>query len=47
MGTEVNNPKIGRPGREADHSPPSGAEVKKEWGYTFALPIYLHGVALY
>jgi hypothetical protein len=23
-----------RPGRDADHSPPSSAEVKKEWGYT-------------
>jgi hypothetical protein len=21
-------------GREADHSPPSGAEVRKEWSYT-------------
>jgi hypothetical protein len=23
-----------RPGREADHSPPSGAEVKNAWSYT-------------
>jgi hypothetical protein len=23
-----------RPGREADHSPPSSAEVKNAWGYT-------------
>jgi hypothetical protein len=24
-----------RPGREADHSPPTSAEVKKTWVYTF------------
>jgi hypothetical protein len=27
-------PVIKRPGREADHSPPAGAEVKKMWIYT-------------
>jgi len=25
---------IKRPGREADHSPPSSAEVKNAWRYT-------------
>jgi len=29
---------VKRPGREADHSPPSSAEVKSEWNYTFILP---------
>jgi hypothetical protein len=36
-----------RPGREADHSPPSSAEVKNAWSYTSALPIRLHGVELF
>jgi hypothetical protein len=25
---------VKRPGREADYSPPSGAEVKNAWSYT-------------
>jgi hypothetical protein len=29
---------VKRPGRETDHSPPSSAEVKNEWSYTFTLP---------
>jgi hypothetical protein len=29
---------IKRPGREADHSPPTSAEVKKTWIYTFTPP---------
>jgi hypothetical protein len=33
MGTGVK-----RPGREADHSPPANAEVKKMWIYTSTLP---------
>jgi len=28
----------------ADHSPPSGVEVKNEWSYTSSTPIFLHGV---
>jgi hypothetical protein len=32
------------PWREADHSPPSSAEVK--WSYTSTLTIRLHGVVL-
>jgi hypothetical protein len=35
-----------RPGREADHSPPSSAEVKNAWSYTSTRPIRLHGVVL-
>jgi hypothetical protein len=47
-----------RPGREADHSPPSSPEVKNTWGYTAISPyvfmawclvkyrIRLQGVAL-
>jgi hypothetical protein len=37
---------IKRPGREADHSPPSSAEVKNAWSYTSTPPICLHGVVL-
>jgi hypothetical protein len=37
---------VKRPEREADHSPPSSAEVKNAWGYTFTLPIQLHGTVL-
>jgi hypothetical protein len=29
---------VQRPGREADHSPPASAEVKKMWIYTSTLP---------
>jgi hypothetical protein len=29
---------VKRPGRGADHSPPSSAEVKKEWSYTSTHP---------
>jgi hypothetical protein len=32
------------PGREADHPPPSGAEVKNAWNYTSTVPIHFHGV---
>jgi hypothetical protein len=31
-------PGIKRPGREADHSPPSGADVKNAWSYTSTPP---------
>jgi hypothetical protein len=33
-----------RPGSEADHSPPSCAEVKNEWSYTSAALIHRRGV---
>jgi hypothetical protein len=36
---------VKRSGREADHSPPSSAEVN-EWSYTSTPPIRLHGVVL-
>jgi len=35
-----------RPRREADHSPPSSAEVKNVWSYTVNSPIRLHVVVL-
>jgi hypothetical protein len=34
---------VKRPGREADHSPPSSAEVKNAWSCTSTPPIRLHG----
>jgi hypothetical protein len=34
MGTRDSFPGVKRPGREADHSPPYNAEVKKMWSYT-------------
>jgi hypothetical protein len=34
MGTGGSFPGVKRPGREADHSPPTSAEVKKMWIYT-------------
>jgi hypothetical protein len=37
---------VKRPRREADHSPPSSAEVKNAWSYTSTPPIRLHGVVL-
>jgi hypothetical protein len=33
-------PRVKRPGHEADHSPPTNAEVKKTWIYT-AIPPYV------
>jgi hypothetical protein len=41
MGTGVK-----RPGREAGHSPPASAEVKKMWIYTSTPLIRFHGVVL-
>jgi hypothetical protein len=37
---------VKRPGREADHSPSSSAEVKNAWSYTSTPPIRLLGVVL-
>jgi hypothetical protein len=37
---------VKRPGREADHSLPSSAEVKNAWSYTSVPPLHLHGVVL-
>jgi hypothetical protein len=38
MGTGGSFPAVKRPGREADHSPPTSAEVKKMWIYTSTPP---------
>jgi hypothetical protein len=46
MGTTDSFPGVKRPGREADHSPPSSAEVKNACIYTSTPPIRLHGVVL-
>jgi hypothetical protein len=35
-----------RPGREADRSPPSSAEVKNAWSYASTLRIRLNGMVL-
>jgi hypothetical protein len=32
------SPGVNRPGREADHSPPTSAEVKNKWIYTSTPP---------
>jgi hypothetical protein len=37
---------VKRPGSEANHSPPSSAEIKNAWSYTSTPPIGLHGVVL-
>jgi hypothetical protein len=37
---------VKRPVREADHSPPSSAEVKNAWSYTSTRPIRHHSVVL-
>jgi hypothetical protein len=34
MGNGGSFPAVKRPGREADHSPPSSAEIKNAWRYT-------------
>jgi hypothetical protein len=38
MGTGGSFLGVKRQGREADHSPPTSAKVKKMWIYTFILP---------
>jgi hypothetical protein len=40
MGTGGSFSEVKRQGREADHSPPTGAEVKKMWIYT-STPLYV------
>jgi hypothetical protein len=37
---------VKRPGREADHSPSSNAEVKNAGSYTSTSPIHVHGMVL-
>jgi hypothetical protein len=38
--------RVKRPGREADHSPPTSVKVKNAWSYNFTSPIRLHGLVL-
>jgi hypothetical protein len=38
MGTGSPFPGVKRPGREADHSPPTSVEVKRMWIYTSTPP---------
>jgi hypothetical protein len=40
------SPKVKLPGREADNSPPSNAEVKNKWSFNATPPIRLHDVVL-
>jgi hypothetical protein len=46
IGLGVVSPKVKRPGREVDHSPPLNVsnEVKNEWTYKVIHPIRLHGM---
>jgi hypothetical protein len=37
-------PEVKQPERKVDHSPPSSAEVKNEWSYTFTSLIYIYGI---
>jgi hypothetical protein len=46
VGNRGSFPGVKRPEREADHSPPSSAEVKNAWSYTSTTPIHPHGVVL-
>jgi hypothetical protein len=38
MRTGLSSPRVKRPGRESDYSPPASAEVKKIWIYTATPP---------
>jgi len=46
MGTRGLSLGVKRPRCEADHLPPSSAEVKNAWTYDSTPPICLHGVVL-
>jgi hypothetical protein len=46
MGTGGSFPGVKRPGREANHSPATSAEVKKNVDLYIHYPIRLHGVVL-
>jgi len=37
---------VKRPGRAADHTPPSSVEIKKAWSHISTLPIRLRDVVL-
>jgi hypothetical protein len=38
LGTGALSPGVKRPGREADHSPPTSVEIKNTWVYTSTPP---------
>ena len=44
MGNETILPGVKRPGREAEHSSPSSAEITRVSGTMSVVPIHLHGV---
>jgi hypothetical protein len=44
VGTRGSFPGIKRPEWEANHTPPSSAEVIEEGSYTSSSPIHLHGI---
>jgi hypothetical protein len=46
MGTRGSFPGVKQQGCEADHSPPSSAEVRNTWSYTSTPPIHLNGMVL-
>jgi len=46
VGTWTPSPGAKRPEHEADHSPPSSAEVKNAWSYTTTLPCVSRGATL-
>jgi hypothetical protein len=46
VGSGVLSLRVKRPGREADHSPPSSADVKEYVELYIHSPIRLHGVVL-
>jgi hypothetical protein len=46
MGTAGSFPKNKQRGNGSDHPPPSSAEVKNVWRYTYTPPICLHDVLL-
>jgi hypothetical protein len=40
------SPGVKQPDREANHSPPSSADVKNTWSYTSSPLINLHGLVI-
>jgi len=46
MATGALTPGVKRQGREANHLPPSSAEVKNGCSYTFISPARLYGIVL-
>jgi hypothetical protein len=46
VGTGVLSSGVKRPEREADHSPPTNAEVKKVWIYISTPPYAFNGIVL-